>query len=70
MNEYDERLERNMCWGEYHGLEKRKESDKRSFCAKCGKMIKIGQQYYYESRNIPFRRMNRTIRWHYPKCEI
>ena len=66
VTEYD--LNKPMPWGEYHGLRVEKEGEPRKFCGSCRKMIRPGQQYYYESRGIPFRRINRETYWHYPDC--
>lgn len=45
-----------------------KEGDSRHRCLWCNKMIRVGQQYHYESGPTPFRRDTRFTHWHYPSC--
>lgn len=40
----------------------------RTFCIKCRKMIRPGQQYKVCSTPIPFRRKTKYQHWHFPEC--
>lgn len=42
----------------------------RTFCVKCRKIIRTGQQYQVRGVPVPFRRQTRYEHWHYPECPV